>query len=132
MWVRFKQFFLTAHQELQETSDLIMEDAGMHHANMVRDVVAGLQEVLQQNQVLTENMTAIEAPVNHVASAMQNTQQKFATQLQKIQEMMQTMQLQYAAGPQNAHQEYGGCGLHVGNENYCGQGGRGAQRRGNW
>ena len=45
-WVGFKQFFFTAHQELRETSDLTVEDAGMHHANMVGNVVAGLQEAL--------------------------------------------------------------------------------------
>ena len=45
-WVRFKQFFRTYHQELIETSDLTVEDAGMHHANMVRNVVAGLHESL--------------------------------------------------------------------------------------
>ena len=41
-------FFQTAHQELQETSDLNREDAVMNHANMVRNVVTGLQEVLQR------------------------------------------------------------------------------------
>ena len=54
-WVRFNQFFWTAHLELQETSNFTVKDSGMHHTNMVRDVVAGLQEVLQQEQVLTEN-----------------------------------------------------------------------------
>ena len=73
-WVRFKQFFQTAHQELRETSNLTVEDADMHHANMVRDVVAGLQEVLQQEQVSTENLTVIEAPIDHVANVVQNTQ----------------------------------------------------------
>ena len=49
-----------------------------------------------------------------------------------MQEMMQAMQLQYAAGPQNSHQDYGSCGCHGGHANYCGQGGRGVQCRGNW
>ena len=42
----------------------------MHHTNMVRDVVAGLQEVLQQEQVPTDNTEIIEAPVNHMANVM--------------------------------------------------------------
>ena len=42
MWVRFKHFFWTSHQKLRETSNITVEDTGMHHANMVRDVVAGL------------------------------------------------------------------------------------------
>ena len=49
MWVRIKQFFQKSHQEMLETSDLAVEDTGMHHGNMVRDVVAGMQESLQQD-----------------------------------------------------------------------------------
>ena len=40
---------------------------------MLHNLVAGLQEVLQQEQVLKENTTVIEATVNHVANAVQNT-----------------------------------------------------------
>ena len=50
-WVRFKTFFWKDHQELQETFNITVEDAGMHHANMVRDVVLGLHVALQQDQV---------------------------------------------------------------------------------
>ena len=56
-WVGFKQYFWTAHRELRKTSDLTVEDAGMHHSKMVRNVIAGLQEVLQQEQAPTENPT---------------------------------------------------------------------------
>ena len=41
----------------------------MHHANMLHDVVEGLQDFLQQEQVLKYNMTAIEETVDHVANA---------------------------------------------------------------
>ena len=85
MWVRFKQYFWRAHQDLQETSDLTVEDGGMHHTNMVRDVVVWLQEALQQEQIQTETPTVFQAPVYHVANAVQNTQQQLATQLQKMQ-----------------------------------------------
>ena len=60
----------------------------MHHANMVRDVVEGFQEVLQQEQVLTENTTSIKAPADHVVNDVQNTQQHLATMLQQMQAMM--------------------------------------------
>ena len=60
MWVIFKLFFRTAHRELRETLDITIEDVDMHHANMVHDVVAGLQEVLHQEQVPTENPKVIE------------------------------------------------------------------------
>ena len=41
-----QQSFRTSHTELRETSDLTFEGAGMYHANMVLDVVAGVQEAL--------------------------------------------------------------------------------------
>ena len=46
MGVGFKHCFWTAHCELWETTDITIKDVGMHHTNMVRDVVAGLQEAL--------------------------------------------------------------------------------------
>ena len=58
-------FFCTAHRELCETLDLTVEDAGMHHSNMVRDVVAGLQEVLQKEQAPTDNPKIISESIDH-------------------------------------------------------------------
>ena len=109
-----------------------MEDAGIHRKNMVCDVVSGWQEVLQQETVLTDNATVIEALVNYVANAVKITQKQLATQLQQMQAMMQEMQLQYSAGPQNTYQYCGGRGYHSGHANYRVQGGGGAQCKGNW
>ena len=122
----------------EEMSELTIEDAGMHHANMVREVVAGLQEALKQDQVQTETSTVVQAPVDHVPNAVQNSQQQLATQQQHIQSMMQAMQMQYAAAPQGARQyygvskDYGGRVYHGYQSNYCGQEGRGAQHNSNW
>ena len=63
----------------------------MHHANMVSNVIVGLQKVLHQEKVLTENLAFIEEPVNHLGSVVQNTQQQLETQLQKIKAMIQAM-----------------------------------------
>ena len=52
-----------------------MEDAGMHHTNMVRDVITGLQEALQQEQDPTENTTTVLESIDHVAKSVQITQQ---------------------------------------------------------
>ena len=82
----------------------------MHHTNMGRYVVAGLKEVLQQEQVATENTMVIKAPVDNVSNEFQNTQQQLVIQLQQIQAIVQAIQMQYAAGTQNAHQYYGGRG----------------------
>ena len=99
-WVRFKQFFQKSHQELRETSDLTVEYPGMHHVNMVSDVVAVLQEILQQERSLTNNATTVMEPVYHVENSVQSTQQQLATQLHQ----MQAMQMQYAAVPHHFHQ----------------------------
>ena len=73
-----------------------------------------------------------ESPVYHVDNVMQNTQQQLDLHLQKMQPMMQSKKMKYAAGPQNANQYYGDSGYHIGHTNYCGQGGRSAQCRVNW
>ena len=78
-WVLFKHFFRTSRQELRETPNLTVEYAGMHHSNMMRDVVVGLQEALQQKQLQTETLTVFQAPVDHVANLVQNNQQQLAT-----------------------------------------------------
>ena len=67
-----------------------------------------------------------------MVNTVQNTQQQLATQLQQIQGIMQAIQIQYVAVPQNAHQDHGGHGYHGGHTNYCGQGRRSTQRRLNW
>ena len=98
----------------------------MHHANMVHYVVAVIQEVLQQGQSLTEKVTTVPEPVNHVENTVQRTQKKLATQLNQMQEMMQTMKIQYAEATQHAHQDNRGRVYHGRHTNYCGQGRRGA------
>ena len=72
--------FWAAHLELRETSDLNIEDAGMHHAIMVHDVVVLLQEFLNQEQALTDNMVIITEPANHVTNSVQSAQQQLAKQ----------------------------------------------------
>ena len=74
-WVEFKQFFSTVHHKLQETTEIIVQDAGMHHSNMVDGVVSVLQEVLQQEQAPTKTPETIAEPSEHVANAVKTTQQ---------------------------------------------------------
>ena len=45
-WANFKTHFRTAHKDLRATTDITAQDAGMHHTNMVRDVVSALQETM--------------------------------------------------------------------------------------
>ena len=107
MWVGFKQFFRTTHSELRDKTDMTVQDEGMHHVNIVCSVVAGLQEVLKQEPALVEAPAIIQDPkVTHVENAVQDNQQNLASQLQKIQAMMQAIQLQYEP-PQTTYQAYG-------------------------
>ena len=45
---RIQSVFQMVHRELRDTTDLAVQDAVMHHVNMVHDAVAVLQEVLQR------------------------------------------------------------------------------------
>ena len=87
-WDRFKQFFLTSHREMRDTSDITIKDTGMHHANMVHYVVAELQEALQQDQTQMETLTNMQAPVDNMSNVVQSTQQQLDTQLHQMQSMM--------------------------------------------
>ena len=73
-WVRFKQLFWTPQREMRETSDHTVEDVGMHHSNMVRDVFSGLQESLQKEQTQKETLMSAQAPVYHVVNKVQSHQ----------------------------------------------------------
>ena len=55
----------------------------MHHANMVRNMVAGLQEFLQKYQAPTENAISVSEPVDYVENALKSTQQQLDTQLKQ-------------------------------------------------
>ena len=99
---------------------------------MVRNVVAGMQEDLQQENFPTDNLTTMSEPIDNVANAVQSIQKQLAIQLQQMMATLQNMQMQYAAAPQHTHQDYENHGYHHGHNHFCGQGGRGAQRQGNW
>ena len=76
-----------------------MHYVGMHHANMVCDVVAGLQEVLQKDQAPIDTPATVTEPHKHVAKAVQSMQQKLTAKLHKMQTVNKAMQLQYSAAP---------------------------------
>ena len=104
----------------------------MYHTNTVSDVVAGLQEVFQQEQPLIKTPVTVLEPQEHVANAVHDTQHHLAAQLQQMHTMIQAVQLQYSDVPQPTYQDYGGRGNYVGHNNYRGQGRCGAQLQGTW
>ena len=87
---------------------------------MVRDVVAGLQETLQQEQTQTETLTSVQAPVDHVSNAVQSTQQQLATHMHQMELMMKTMQMNYNVVPHGTCQDYGGRGYNDNLSSYRG------------
>ena len=52
--------------------------------------------------------------MNRVVNKVQSTQQQLATKLQEMQVTMQVIQMQYAAAPNETHQDYGGLQDYVG------------------
>ena len=47
-----------------------MQDAGMHHANIVHYLMAGLKEVLQQEQSLIDTPVTVYEAHKHVANVV--------------------------------------------------------------
>ena len=93
-WVGFKNFVRTDHCEPLEATDITIQDAVIHHANMVHNVVAGLQDALQKKTApVKAPAVMLEPQVHHVENSVQDNQPKIAAQLQQIQIMMQEMQL---------------------------------------
>ena len=63
------------HRELRETMDITIQDTGTYHTNMLRSVVAGLHEVLQQEPVLVKYHVFVQEPqVAHVVNYVQDNQ----------------------------------------------------------
>ena len=90
----------------------------MNHAAMVRNVVAGLQELLQQDKSLIETTATASITHEHVANMVQSSRQQLAAQLQHIYTMIQDMQLQYATAQQPTHQDYVVRGYYGGQNNF--------------
>ena len=120
-WANIKTHFLTAHKDLRATTDLTAQGAVMHHANMVCDVVAALQETIsvpvEPEVVATEVIHAPSPPPNfdtQMANAMAAADATQKQMFQKIHTMMETMQsMNINTG--------GGSSNHVGNnqQNGC-------------
>ena len=87
---------------------------------MVCEVVAGIQEALQQDKVQTKTPTSMQALVDHVANAVQSTQQQLSTQMQQIQSMMQKMHMHYNSVPHSTRHDYGGRGYNGNKSSYHG------------
>ena len=87
-WATLKTHFRKSHKMLRATTDLAAQDAGMHHANMVYDVVAALHDTMavpaEPEVVAVEVIPAPSPPLNFddqmansIAAANSTQQQMF-------------------------------------------------------
>ena len=63
----------------------------MHHANMVCDVVVGIQKVFQREQSPIETPMTVTEPHKHLENAVQSTHQQLEEKLKHKQTMIQAM-----------------------------------------
>jgi len=88
-WITFKVHFKTAHDELAETGDLTLRQAGYHQANLVDEIV----ERLQSTRVEEEEQRMEEMLVNAAMANTGTTQDPMIPQiLAQMQAMMTAMQ----------------------------------------
>lgn len=99
-WANLKAHFRTAQRELRESTGSTIAQYQLHEtANLVQQVVDGIQQVLLPDDAGPDPTTEILQQVMKSASASSTTQQQLATQIQQLQQMMATMKMQM-----NAHQ----------------------------
>ena len=130
-WVRFKQFLYSTPRTPR---NILYHRGRCWHAPCKNGERCGCR--------VARSPAAVTSPDREYNSKWSTSQscgqhgskhiEKFSTQLQQMQAMVQAIQMKYAAGPQKSHQDYVVRGYHSGHTNYCGQGGCGVKRRLNW
>ena len=91
-WAHFKTQFRQAHQELKESGDLTVRDSQFQSANIVQDVIDGVQAVLQAPD---HNEPPPEV-IQHMANNAANTQlmPQLMDQMAQLIQQMNSMQQQ--------------------------------------
>ena len=90
-WSHFKTYFCRAHQELKESGDLQVKGIPFHSANLVQDVVDGVQTALQSSDnTLEDPNTVIDQMANN--AAQQQILPKMMAQMVQMMEQMNTLQ----------------------------------------
>lgn len=87
-WNNFKMHFTAAQNELKEYGGLSIQDSEFHHANIVNDVIRGIEGLLLEHQ---EEEAKEQDPPTQQANAAQQ-QQPPATQDQNLAMLMQQNQ----------------------------------------
>ena len=92
-WATFQTHFTTEYQALRETGDLTNQESSFNTANLIQEVVDGVQQALNP----TEDDIAETAEMINQANIATETSNTQTVLLQKMIEMMQQMQCQLAA-----------------------------------
>ena len=102
-WEAFKVHFRTAHNLMKVTTDETLRDSKFHQANLVQQVVDGVQHLLLQNDddqappVMPVLSQVPSAPIMHLANAVQGSADvlpALLNQMMQMQNMMFEMQKQ--------------------------------------
>jgi hypothetical protein len=95
-WPNFKTHFRQAHQEFRETTDISLEESELacNNANLVQQVVDGLQSALTPDETLHNESAELIAQMAHSATRSNETQQQLAAQLAQMQQAMALLQTQ--------------------------------------
>jgi hypothetical protein len=124
-WITFKTHFRQARKELKESSGATIENSDLNQtANLVQQVVDGVQQALLPPNGATDATSEILQQVVNSASTTTSTQQQLIQQLAQLQQSVTQMQFQLNT-QQPQQQSYGDRG------NSGGRGGCGGRGRGN-
>jgi hypothetical protein len=95
-WIAFKDHFPQAHKEFRETTDTTLEDSELqrNNANLVQQVVEGLQHVLTPEEPPEAESSALIQEMANLATCTTKTQQQLVTQLTQMQQAMALLQTQ--------------------------------------
>ena len=91
-WTNFKEYFRRAHQELRKTTNLTLEEAERqtHQANLIQQVIQGVQDILQTQQPPPPPEPVPEPPVQQVANSATNTDPVISHLITQLQQMQQS------------------------------------------
>ncbi len=97
-WASFKTHFRQAHQELRETGDLQVRDTSFNSANLVQDVIDGVQHALQAADPPDSSTPDV---INHLANnaAQQQLMPQLMQQMMLMMEQMNSLQRQMNSPP---------------------------------
>ena len=91
-WAVFKTHFCQAHQELRESGDLMVKETAFHSANLIQEVIEGVQTALLNppNNTVTDTSQVITQMANN--AAQQKLLQQMMAQMVQMMDQLDTIQ----------------------------------------